>query len=306
MSTKTIIYFKHGIGNLIMLTPVIKALSTMDDSGKVDICMSSEWNDPRRSAFDEFFGLWDIVEDIINYPKQQFVKKYTRWFYTGHSEHSAAFDYFKTQNSMLASCPNWLNKTKHEIFWYMDVLDAYGYKGFPYPQEVPVKAIDFKKTTKKIYIGICNGTYSERMKNSKQWHYFQELTDTIKAKYRNAVIIKIGYREELKDIKADIDYVNKLSFCESAFVISQLDLFITTDTANMHVADALNVNTIGLFGGTFVSKNGPINGTTRIVTAGLTCQPCQRTEKFYHCENYKCMTELKVGDVMNEVRKALK
>jgi len=304
--TKTIVYFKHGLGNLIMLTPVIKALSTMDESGKVDVCLSSEWNDSRRPAFDEFFKLWDVVEDVVNYPREKFTKKYTTWFYTGHSEHSEAFDYFREKNPMLSECPDWKDRVKHEAFWYMDVLDTYGYNGPMYNQEVPVKPIVFNRDPDKIYIGICNGTYSNKMKNSKQWHYFQELVDVIKMKYDNAVIVKIGYGEELSGINADIDYVDKLSFCESAGVISTLDLFITTDTANMHVADALLVNTVALFGATFVSKNGPINKTTRIVTTGLKCQPCQRTPNFYNCEHYSCMTKLTVGDVMQEVDKFLK
>ena len=302
--TKTIIYFKHGLGNLVMMSPAIRALASMDESGKVDICLSSEWNDSRRPAFNNFFEKWNIVQDVINYPENKFTKGYKRWFYTGHSEHSAAMDIFSKKCKLEVSAPDWReNGYLHEIFFYMNIVYKMGYKGKIPNQFVPLSKSPVLKSKRKR-IGLCNGTYSYKMKTAKQWPYFNELIKILRSFY-DVQIIKLGYGEELKDVKADIDYVGKLSFTESAKVISQLDLLITTDTALMHVGDALQIPMIVLFGGTLISKNGAISKEADNISLGLACQPCQRTQSFYNCDHYDCINRFGIGDVMSYIRRKL-
>ena len=36
----TIVYFKNGLGNFLMMTPAIQALASMEESGKVDVCLA--------------------------------------------------------------------------------------------------------------------------------------------------------------------------------------------------------------------------------------------------------------------------
>ena len=304
--TKTIVYFKHGLGNLIMLTPAIQALASLDESKQIDICLSSHWEDARRPAFDDYLSKWDIVQDVINYPAMQFVKKYTTWFYTGHSEQSDALNVFMKKAKINPESPDWRGSSVHEVYWYMDIVRRLGYTGEIFNQYVPIseKSILTKKK-KCLYIGICNGTYSNRMKAAKQWPYYDLLVETLQ-NYYGAKIIKIGYEDELKDIKCDLDYVNKLSFTENAKLISELDLLITTDTANMHVGDALNIPMVVLFGGTLISKNGAISKKAINVSIDLPCQPCQRTPSFYNCLHYDCINKLQVSDVMLAVRSILR
>lgn len=300
-TTKTIVYFKHGLGNLIMMTPAIRALASIDPSGKVDICMSSKWQDDRRPAFDDFFKRWNIVEEVINYPEMNFTKDYTRWFYTGHAEHCEAMDIFSKKCKLKVEAPDWReNGHLHEVFFYMNIVYKMGYKGSVPDQFVPL-ACSPKLNSNKLRIGLCNGTYSYKMKTAKQWPYFNELVDLLRHLY-DVRIIKLGYGDELKDVKGDVDYVGKLSFTESAKVVSQLDLLITTDTALMHVGDALRIPMVAIFGGTLISKNGAISKKAKHVTLGLACQPCQRTHSFYNCDHYDCINKLSLGDVMPVVR----
>lgn len=303
--TKTIVYFKHGLGNLVMYTPAIQALASMDKSGKADMCLDSDWMDVRKKSMVEYLNKCNFVDRIIEYPEEEFTKKYNRWFYTGHAEHSKAIEVFKGKCKLHAQCPEWQNYRKHEIFFYMDIVYKMGYKGSIPKQYVPL--IDEKQLTKskKLKIGICNGAHSRRMQLNKKWEIYQEFVNTIK-QYYDCNVYKIGFGDELEDITGCVDKVNKLSFLQTAKLISELDLLVTTDTANMHIGDALEVPMVVLFGGTLVSKNGPINGKSEIVRADLQCQPCQKSWNFYNCENnYMCMSEITVGDVMAKVRKVL-
>jgi ADP-heptose:LPS heptosyltransferase len=70
----------------------------------------------------------------------------------------------------------------------------------------------------------------------------------------------------------------------------------------MHIADALNVPLIVLFGSTLASKNGPyMNKKARLVQSLLSCAPCQNTPNFHICETYQCMADISPGDVMGEL-----
>ena len=181
-----------------------------------------------------------------------------------------------------------------------------GYKGHVPDQYVPMAdGPILLQNSKALKIGLCNGTYSVKMKATKQWQYFNELVSLLRSSY-NCKIIKVGYKDELSNVKTDVDYVGKLSFTETAAVISQLDLLITTDTALMHVGDALGTPMVVIFGGTLISKNGAISKNAESVIAGLSCQPCQRTYNFYNCDHYDCISKLTVGDVMAAVRRRVK
>ena len=307
MLTKTIIYFRMGIGNLVLFTPAIQAIASLDESGKVDICLDSNWNDYRNPAIIDYLSNMQIVESIIKYPEERFTKNYKTWFYTLHAEHSEAFDIFKENGKRGTELePDWLCFT-HEIFYYMNVCRKYGYKGKIFNQYVPITELkDNCLPDNRIKIGIANGTFAGSMKLNKQWLYFKELVDVLKILYPNCFIIKLGFNNELSEVtNFDKDYVNKLSITETVGIINKLDLFIVNDTALMHVADALNVNTIAIFGGTLVSKNGPLSKKISIVKSGIICQPCQKTMMFDSCENPICLKELTVGDVISVVKKKL-
>ena len=304
MLTQTVAYFKHGLGNLIMMTPALQAMASMDPSGKIDICMDSKWKDARRQSYDTFFEEWDLVQKVINHPRQN-LRKYKTWFWTGHAEHSDALKIFMDKSSLQSNTPDWRGRHIHEAYWYMEIANKYGYRGPTPKQYVPIAKKPLLGKKRKPLIGICDGTFASKMLIIKKYPYFSELVETLQS-YYNATIVKIGYQEELKNVPANIDYVNKLSFTETAKVISQLDLLITTDTANMHVGDALDIPMIALFGGTLISKNGALSKKAVNLAKGLHCQPCQKTEAFYNCEHYNCINQLTVGDVMDEVRRILK
>ena len=135
------------------------------------------------------------------------------------------------------------------------------------------------------------------MIDCKRWKYFKELSEILRNIFRCA-IVKIGYQDELSDVEADYDCVNKLDILETAGVINVLDILITVDTGNMHIADALNIPMVVLFGGSLVSKNGPLSRNAKVLRLGMPCQPCQRTGSFTNCQKTTCLDELYPGKLV--------
>ena len=82
--------------------------------------------------------------------------------------------------------------------------------------------------------------------------------------------------------------------------ISMLDLFITGDSGPMHIAAALQVPTVAIFGPTKPLETSQwMNEDNVIVKKNLDCQPCmKRTCPLVH---QNCMKLIEVSEVLNAV-----
>lgn len=73
-----------------------------------------------------------------------------------------------------------------------------------------------------------------------------------------------------------INLVNRVSFREEVFIISQCKLVLTMDSANLHLASLLNIPVVSIWGAT-TPKCGYYpekEDLDRAIVKGLNCQPC--------------------------------
>ncbi len=89
-------------------------------------------------------------------------------------------------------------------------------------------------------------------------------------------------------------------------IMAEAKLVITNDTGPLHIAGALGVPTIGIFGPTGYRLKLPPGDHCFSANSNLPCSPCY-FGSFKRCifESIRCMDELKVSDVMKVVKKAL-
>ena len=79
-------------------------------------------------------------------------------------------------------------------------------------------------------------------------------------------------------------------------LLSLCDGFVGNDSGPMHVAGALGVPTVGIFGSTNPNRTGPLGLATRVVQRPIDCSPClQRYCRFGH---YECLRTITVGEVV--------
>ncbi|WP_068763469.1 lipopolysaccharide heptosyltransferase II, partial [Oleiphilus sp. HI0066] len=77
---------------------------------------------------------------------------------------------------------------------------------------------------------------------------------------------------------------------EAVALMSQADLALANDSGLMHVAAALNVPTLGLFGSTSPDYTPPLSEKSAVIKASIDCSPCfKRDCPFGH---YKCLEEM--------------
>lgn len=95
------------------------------------------------------------------------------------------------------------------------------------------------------------------------------------------------------------DLAGRTSLAQAMATIAQCRLFITNDSGLMHVAAALGVPVVALFGSTDPTTTGPVGSPARIIRHSVPCSPCLKT----HCPtDFRCMDLIGVAEVMEAAR----
>ncbi len=105
-----------------------------------------------------------------------------------------------------------------------------------------------------------------------------------------------------------INFVGKLKIDESAFIIKNSTLVLTGDTGLMHIAAALSIPTVSIFGSThpmlgFSPYYGKQSINHHIIqNISLTCRPCtgQGRNKCPR-SHFKCMNDIPVDEIRRKV-----
>jgi len=90
-------------------------------------------------------------------------------------------------------------------------------------------------------------------------------------------------------------------------LLSGAALLVSNDTGPLHLADALDTPTVGLFGPNTPHRYGPRRPGSVALHSDLPCSPCldDRYMKHSSCRHYACMTSLAVEDVAGPCRAIL-
>jgi heptosyltransferase-2 len=89
---------------------------------------------------------------------------------------------------------------------------------------------------------------------------------------------------------------------EMVGVLSRLDVLVTGDSGPMHVAAALGVPVVAVFGPTDWRETAPRGDRHRVVREPVHCSPC----KLRDCPiDHRCMTRISADRVVGEVRALL-
>ena len=92
-----------------------------------------------------------------------------------------------------------------------------------------------------------------------------------------------------------INLAGKTTLRETIYLISQCRLFISNDSGLMHVAGALNIPTVAIFGSTNPVTTSPPGEKTILVRKPASCSPCLKKT----CPtDFRCMTMITVDDVV--------
>ncbi|MFA5085153.1 MAG: glycosyltransferase family 9 protein, partial [Candidatus Omnitrophota bacterium] len=135
------------------------------------------------------------------------------------------------------------------------------------------------------------------------------------AKELGAKVVLLGSAEErpLAEVVGKmgqfIDLTGKLSLNELTAVISELKLLICNDGGLLHMAVALGVNTVSVFGPVDERVYGPYPPSERhiVIKKDLSCRPCYKDFRFTGCSNNRrCLKDITVEEVYEQVKGLLR
>jgi len=139
---------------------------------------------------------------------------------------------------------------------------------------------------------------------AKQWlpESFARLADRIQEHLDARILMfggpgdrQLGERIQQMAARPMVNLCGRTSLEEAMALIQVCDLFISNDSGLMHVAAALDVPLIAIFGSTNPVATGPYSVNSRVLQASLPCAPCCRpTCPLGHME---CMTRIDVETV---------
>lgn len=201
-------------------------------------------------------------------------------------------------------------KQIHEIDYYLGMLQAVGLKHDGRDLTLGVTEQERNRASEILrkqhiarrdkLVGVSPGaTYG----SAKRWppERYAALCDKMHESRRVRIIIFGGPGEEATGYRVSeamkhpsVNLCGKTTLRETAALIERCQLLVTNDSGLMHVAAALNVPLVAIFGSTNPITTGPSGLRSRVIRASVPCSPCLKPE----CPtDHKCMTDISIDRV---------
>jgi heptosyltransferase-2 len=312
----------NWVGDAVMSLPALRAIRDRFSTARISV-LAKPW-------VADLYGRESFIDEIILYSGQ------SPWR-TGQLLRQRRFDCaILLQNAFEAAWIAWLARIptrigykrdgrqllltravnvpkpgeipRHERFYYLELLRRAGLI-----DSLPAsEAIQLNRTAPangKRVIGISPGA---AYGTAKRWlpERFAEAAGVLAAE-RGASIALFGSKSEreLCDQVAQrlnghqvINYAGQTTLAQFIDLASACELFLTNDSGAMHIASALGIPTVAIFGATDDTTTGPTGENARVVRHPVDCSPCLLRE----CPiDHRCMTGVSAERVVKEALELL-
>ena len=197
---------------------------------------------------------------------------------------------------------------RHERFYYLELLRRAG-------------LIDRLPESDAIHLAGRNGAPSRRVigvspgaayGTAKRWlpERFAEAAAALAA-LRGASIALFGSQTEralCQEVAQRLNghevtnYAGQTTLAQFIDLAAGCELFLTNDSGAMHIASALGVPTVAIFGATDDTTTGPTGPHSRVVRKPVECSPCLLRQ----CPiDHRCMTAVSAERVVEEALRLL-
>jgi heptosyltransferase-2 len=316
-----------AIGDVLQLTPVIRALKSKHPDAKITLLVGS-------AATAELFRYNPAVSETIVYDKRGAHKSLMSFIRLWKRLHASKFDLvmnfqrsnFKAWLLALASFPCRIlvyhkarNRTVHAVVNYLETLAPLGITStdlelelLPGPEAKAFAGnlLSAFKASNRPLIALNPGASHPL----KQWGsgQFAALANILFRELAANIIIvggsdDIPLSEEIAQHTASkpLLLAGKLDLLQLGAVLEQCDVLVSGDTGPMHVATAVGTRVAGLFGSTDPARTGPVGRGHRVIQAeGVPCVPCRSL----NCQTVvyrECMEKILPETVYNVIREML-
>lgn len=209
-------------------------------------------------------------------------------------------------------------KTVHQSLYYLGMLEALGFEAAG--TAVPLAPTEAQRQAaqehlarlgiagRRPVVGMAPGAaYGP----AKRWFAgrFAALADRLAGRYDCPVLLfgSTGDRASTEAVQsaattALVDIAGTTNLSDAIALIACCDLFVTNDSGLMHVAGALGVPTVAIFGSTNPKTTYPLGERTVLIRRPVDCSPCLKQE----CPtDFRCMDLVTVDEVLEHSTRLL-
>ncbi len=301
------------------------------------VAMEAEIDWVTQPEYVDLVRCFPVVSEVIPFPRHDFLTRGLGFFKTLRGRH---YDYVIDLQGLLKSAivarlargartigPSFQregarffydavagcrDKNRHAVEENLDVVN---YLGLPLlPVSFPVKFPELAMTAKAPRVAIV--PLSRR--DNKNWpinHFFQ--TARALQQEFDASIFLFGSRADhdlCEGIRSElmaerpqgvvVNLAGKTSLIEMGGWFTKMNLVVVNDSGPLHMAVALGVPVVTLFGPTDPRRTGPYGEGHRVITSKVACRPCfARVCKLPEVE---CMNRISPSEVIESSREVLR
>jgi len=205
-------------------------------------------------------------------------------------------------------------KRRHQTDYYLQILRGAGLVAGDSRLELTLAEADRQRAVRRVALeGIDSAlplvglNPSATFGPAKQWpeDRYAALGDWLADRYGAQILIFGGPGDEalgqrISDAmgRRPVNLAGRTDLAEAMALIGMLDLFVTNDSGLMHVAAALDVPLIAIFGSTNPVTTGPWGSCSRVVRTDVPCSPCLKP--FCRYGHLDCMRRITVAQLQQE------
>jgi len=324
-----ILIIKPGaIGDLLQLTPVIRALKSRFPQAGISLLVGSpstaelfKYNAHVREtlvfdkagahkSFRALLQLWRLLrvkkyDLVVNFQRSNL----KTWFLASAAFPCRVLVYHKART-----------RTVHAVVNYLETVAPLGIEAAKLDLELTLsagersfaaKAVSSLGSAGRPLIALNPG--ASHPVNRWATDRFAALSDMLAQKL-DARVILIGGKEDVhladeiaaKSGSKPLNMAGRANLLQLGALLEQCDVVVSGDTGPMHIAAAVGTRVVALFGAADPARTGPVGGGHRIIQAAdVPCVPCRSRS----CSNgtfLECMEKISPPLVFETIRDMLK
>lgn len=320
---KNILIIKPGaIGDLLALTPVIKALASAHPGARISLLVGTHGTATlfrhhpllaetivydrhgEHRSLPQFLRMWRRIRRgkfslVVNFQRSNL----KAWVLASAAFPCRVLVYHKSQE-----------RGVHVVDNYLETLAPLAISGQDRSLELFVDRADeefardlFSRSGLGGETVIALNTGASRPVNRWEASRFAALAEVLSERL-SAKVLVIGGSEDravAEEIFANaaskpLILCGQTSLLQTAAILKRCDLLISCDTGPLHLATAVGTRVLGLFGASDPKRSGPVGPGHRVIMAkGVACAPCRVRD----CKNgryLECMERISVREVADE------
>ncbi len=301
-SVRLTVVMDEGIGNMVMLTPALRALKEMLPQAEVEVVgrppalqVLEGWPVvARRTLLTDFAP--DAERDglLLSAWSDNFGRAFGAWL--------KGWDGPVVRAKLDGA-------EHHESEVHMDLARTLGWDGPTPAPHCAVEEVEWPFAPGRPVVLLADTTNPDPAWGRKRWPHFGTLAEALLAEGRQVGLI--GGRAEAERFdpagwpRGVVNLLGACSLPQTASLFRQADCLVANDSGPAHLAGAVGAFVVVLFGATREGKNRPLGPRVRVLTDDVGCRPCQYTVRWPACERFRCMEAISVARVMDCIREGI-